>query len=157
MKTITIFILSAVLFLQLPTALAQTQSTLMPNTNVIPPPVSASTSPTTGHLITLTADYEANAISIFYPDRTELIYVKTRKSRWVDRNKYCEVAYDVVYQDGTRKNFEGVKLFRREDVMQRVLTDHISKITELGYELINTNMTEFGGQKNLTAFFRFRG
>ncbi len=160
MKAISILLFCAVLFLQLPNnsfAQTPTEHSLVPNTNVIPTPVPVSASPNSGHLITLTADYEADAISIFYPDRTELIYVKTRKSRWVDNNKYNEVVYDVVYQDGTRKHFENVKLFRNQDVLQRVVTDHLSKLTELGYELVSTNMTDFGKEKYLTAFFRFKG
>ncbi|MEZ4886520.1 MAG: hypothetical protein R3E32_17415 [Chitinophagales bacterium] len=144
MKSITIILLWTAMSLQFP-CFAQ-----------IPAPIAAAT-PMAGHLISVTADYQAEAISIFYPDRTELIYVKVRKGRWVDNNKYNEVSYDVVYQDGTRKYFENIKLFRKEDVMQRVVTDHISKITELGYELISTNMSDFNKEKYLTAFFRFKG
>lgn len=159
MKAIKFFFLCTAIFLQFShTAIfAQTssESTLVPNTNVIPPPVSSPSMQTRGHLITFTADYAARAISIFYPDRTELIYVKIRKSRWVGpSNTYSMVDYEVVYEDGTRKHFEDVKLFRREDVMQRVVTDHLSKITELGYELVEMNMTDFDGQKYLTAVFR---
>ncbi|MFK7906946.1 MAG: hypothetical protein AB8B69_17565 [Chitinophagales bacterium] len=148
MKAITIITLWAAIILQSP-SFAQTETPMQTK--------AATSLARVGHLITLTADYEADAISIFYPDRTELIYVKTRKSRWVDGNRYCSVAYDVVYQDGTRKHFEDIKLFRKEDVMQRVVTDHISKVTELGYKLMDTEMTHFAEKKYLTAFFRFEG
>ena len=165
MKTINLFILCTAIFLQFShigfsQTTTDTESTLVPNTNVVSPPVSTSKnlSQSQGHLITFTADYSARAISIFYPDRTELIYVKIRRGRWINpANTYSLMDYEVVYEDGTRKNFENVKLFRRQDIMQRVVTDHLSKLTELGYELVETNMTDFDDDKFLTAIFRFKG
>ncbi|MGB0931233.1 MAG: hypothetical protein ACPGVB_10675 [Chitinophagales bacterium] len=157
MKAITIVIILAIIFLQSPNTFAQSQTdnSLVPNTNLIPAPVSVP--PAFGHLITFTADYGTNAISIFYPNRTELIYMKVRKTRWIGPYKtYSMVDYAVTYEDGTRKHFENVKLFRGRDAMQRVVTDYLSKITELGYELVESNMTDFEGRKYLTAIFRFK-
>lgn len=152
MKALTIItFLWAGLFLQSP-SFAQQNPIGTSNSNV-----TATTAINPNHLITVTADYNAKAISIFYPDRTELIYVKVRRSRWVNNYKYAAINYDVFYQDGTQKRFENVELFRREDVMQRVVTDHLSKLQELGYELLNTNMTDFNDDKFLTAFLKFRG
>ncbi|MGB1241912.1 MAG: hypothetical protein ACPG49_05290 [Chitinophagales bacterium] len=153
MKAITIITLWASLLLQSPNSFAQTsmETPLAETTNVSPFPIP-------GHLITFTASYGTGAISIFYPDRTELIYMKIRKSRWIGpANTYCLVNYVVTYEDGTRKHFEDVKLFRKQDAMQRVITDHLSKITELGYELIETNMTDFEMGGLLKAIFRFKG
>lgn len=152
MKTTTIIaLICTTLSLQF-SLMAQTQNPAPSPTNAL---TTATTAVNPNHLITVTADYNANAISLFYPDRTELIYVKIRKSRWVNNNKYAALTYDVFYQDGTRKHFENVQLFRKQDILQRVLTDHLSKLRELGYKLVNTNITDFNGEKFLTAFLEF--